>query len=297
MIALFSSRTVAINLFGYAIHWYGVMYALAFWIAYALLPYLGTLRGLKFVREQWTMLIVYAAAGVLVGGRAGYVLFYEPAYFFMHPGEVFAIWHGGMSSHGGFIGAAAAVWLWTRFSLPPNWGEGGDGGRLRATTRTALTPSLSQNWERGTALLAIADVATVPAAIGLALGRIGNFINQELYSGYGALYDAATMIVIAATCYAMLYTTNPLQLPLRKGERRATPPYEGGARGGTRGEVISIFLILYSITRFLLEYIRIQEWPYIFGLTRGQFFTIPLFLAGMLLFWHARTKQRTKTSR
>lgn len=234
MLELFPSRTVFVSWGGFAVHWYGAMYALGFWIAYALLPRLGKLTGVKISRDAYTMLVVYGALGVTVGGRLGYALFYEPGYFFFHPFDVFAIWHGGMSSHGGFIGVACALWIWAK--------------------------------KEGVNALAIADIITVPVAIGLVLGRVGNFINQELYVRYDVFYDIVAMVGIAAACYVMLKW----------------------ARGMRNGSVIAAFLILYSISRFLLEYIRPQEWAYTFGLTRGQFLTIPIFCIGVLLFLHAR---------
>ncbi len=239
MLSIFPTRTIAISWDGVAIHWYGIMYAVAFWMAYAMFPYLGALRGIKISREESTMFVVYAALGVLIGGRLGYALLYEPLYFLTNPLQVFAIWGGGMSSHGGFIGVAIAVWLWARYSNIP--------------------------------LLPIADMIAIPAAIGLALGRVGNIINQEF--GIYPYYEVAGDIVIAIICYMLL----------RKKK--------------TDGIIIALFLILYSIERFLLEYIRPQEWSYIIGLTRGQFLTIPIFIIGMLLFLYARAKQRTNSSR
>lgn len=240
MIEFFPSRTIAISFGQFAIRWYGVMYAVAFWAAYAMLPYLGRLRGLKISRDAYAWLIVYGALGVVIGGRLGYVLFYEPGFFISHPLYVFAIWLGGMSSHGGFIGVAAALWLWVKKE------------RVNA--------------------LAIADSITVPVAIGLALGRFGNFINQELYKGYDAFWDIGIMLVTAAICYRML------------------------GKGNKPGYVIALFLILYSISRFFLEYIRVQEWPYTFGLTRGQLLTIPVFAIGVLLFLYARSQSSPATS-
>ncbi|MDA1169243.1 MAG: prolipoprotein diacylglyceryl transferase, partial [bacterium] len=104
------------------IRWYGVMYVVAFWAAWFMLPSLGKMRGMFLTRDQWTSIVAFGALGVLVGGRVGYAFFYEPLYFLQSPLELFSIWNGGMSSHGGFIGAALGVWWATRFSLPPNWG-------------------------------------------------------------------------------------------------------------------------------------------------------------------------------
>jgi phosphatidylglycerol:prolipoprotein diacylglycerol transferase len=236
MIAVFPSRTIFLTIFGYSVHWYGVMYALAFWIAYALLSKLGELRGVKISRDQWTLLVVYAGLGVLLGGRLGYALFYQPGYFISHPFSIFQIWNGGMSSHGGFIGVAVATWIWSR--------------------------------KNKTSWLSVLDIATVPAAIGLALGRIGNFINQEIYTSYDAFFDVFAMIIIAGICYYLL----------RKVKR-------------SDGFVIAIFVMLYSISRFFLEYIRVHEWSSILGLTRGQAYTIPLFLIGVVLFLYANKRR------
>ncbi|MCE9642927.1 MAG: prolipoprotein diacylglyceryl transferase [Candidatus Andersenbacteria bacterium] len=241
MIEFFPSRTIAISFGQFAIHWYGIMYAAAFWIAYALLPYLGRLRGLNISRDSYTWLIVYGALGVLIGGRLGYAVFYEPGFFISHSLYVFAIWLGGMSSHGGFIGVAVAIWLWVK--------------------------------KEKVDIFAIADIITVPVAIGLALGRFGNFINQELYRGYDAFWDIGAMLVTAIICYVML----------RKGSKQ--------------GFVIATFLVVYSVSRFFLEYLRVQEWPYTIGLTRGQFLTIPVFAIGVLLFLYARSQPRPTTRR
>ena len=241
MVEFFPTRTIAVTFGRYAIHWYGVMYATAFWIAYALLPSLGKLRGLKLSRDAYTWLIVYGALGVLIGGRLGYAVFYEPGFFISHPLYVFAIWLGGMSSHGGFIGVAVAMWMWVK--------------------------------KEKVNIFAVADIITVPVAIGLALGRFGNFINQEIYRGYDAFWDIGAMLMTAIICYGIL------------------------RKGNMVGFVIAIFLIIYSVVRFFLEYLRVQEWPYTLGLTRGQLLTIPVFAIGVLLFLYARSQLRPTTRR
>ena len=105
----FPTRAIAAEFFGFAIHWYGVMYLLAFIMALILLPKLQRERGLNLSREQWASVVSYAVFGVIVGGRLGYVLFYEPRYFSIRPTEIIAVWNGGMSSHGGFVGVALAL--------------------------------------------------------------------------------------------------------------------------------------------------------------------------------------------
>lgn len=215
------------------IRWYGILYVIAFWLAWALVPHLGKKRRVTIGKDAWTLIVACGAAGVLIGGRLGYAIFYDPAYFGANPIELFKIWHGGMSSHGGFIGAALGVWI--------------------AARRT------------GAPLLAIADILSVPAAIGLALGRIGNITNHEF--GVYPYYEAVADVAIAIVCYVLL------------------------VRGGSHGSVFSIFLILYSIQRFFLEYIRPQEWPVTFGLTRGQLLTIPILVLGVILFLYANKRR------
>lgn len=228
------------------VRWYGVMYVLAFWLTWVIAPYLGKRKGLHISRDEWTRIIAWGALGVLVGGRVGYVLLYDPNYFFTYPLEVFKIWHGGMSSHGGFIGAMIGVLMAVRYFSPSYEGE-----------------------KEGVSIFVIADILTVPAALGLALGRIGNITNGEF--GMYPLYEAIADIVIAGICYVLL-RNHPL-----------SPAYRTG-RGGV---VFATFLILYSVARFLLEYIRPQEWSYIYGLTRGQAYTIPLLVGGVLLWIYA----------
>ncbi len=227
------------------------MYVIAFWFAWAILPYLGEKRRITMSRDDWTRVIAWGALGVLVGGRLGYVCLYDLEYFLANPLEIFTIWHGGMSSHGGFIGAALGVWMAVR--------------------------------REGVSILAIADVISIPAAIGLALGRIGNITNGEfgMYPYYEAIWD----LCIAIVCYVLLHF-HSTQPPLEKGRSRGdSPPYEGGVRGG--GNVFALVLILYGIGRFLLEYVRPQEWSYIYMFTRGQAYTIPLLVVGVLLWIYA----------
>ena len=251
MIAFFPSRPVALSLFGFEIHWYGLLYLAGFLIAAYLLPRLQRYRALGLAHAEWMSLLEWSIVGVIVGGRLGYVLFYEPQYFFSTPSKIFAFWQGGMSFHGGFLGVLIVLILWSRRHHVP--------------------------------LLALADVIVVPVAIGLALGRVGNFINQELYGTVttlpwgmafpGAeglrhpiqLYAVGKDLLIAGICFWYLHLT-------RESVRR-------------HGCTAAAFLILYGVGRFLLEYLREQQYPLtdIFGvvLTRGQLLTLPLLVLGM----------------
>lgn len=241
MIELFPAREVLLQIGDWQIRWYGVLYVVAFGLAYLLLPRLQKYRGLNVSKDQWLEIFTAAVTGVIIGGRLGYVVFYEPSYFLAHPAEIFTLWQGGMSSHGGFIGVGLALW-WAAQRLKIN-------------------------------LLALIDIAVVPIALGLALGRLGNFINQELYVSTAAhLLAIGKDLLIAGVCYYLLTTPPPKPGPLLRKE----------------GQTTTAFLLLYALLRFLTEYLRFQEWPLVLGLTRGQILTLPIILVGGLLYKYVR---------
>ncbi len=140
---------VAFTLGPLSVRWYGLMYLVAF-VQFILLGRyrIKTRPGLLSV-EQLDDLLFYGMLGVIIGGRLGQVLFYEPAYFLAHPLEIVAVWKGGMSFHGGFLGVLLAMTLWTR--------------------------------KHGFAWLDIMDFVAPLVPLGLAAGRLGNFINGELW--------------------------------------------------------------------------------------------------------------------
>lgn len=260
MFALFPSRTVALSLLGFGVHWYGLLYLAAFIIAWQLLPRLQHLRGLTLDRERWGTILTAGVLGVLIGGRLGFILFYAPLYFLSHPLEVFAVWQGGMASHGGFIGVAIALFY--------------------VLHRESYEMKLK-----------IADLITVPVAIGLALGRLGNFINQELYGTPTSLpwgmsfppalglrhpvqlYDMMIQLSIALCCFFLLKTQTKLR----------------------PGRVFAIFLLSYGIARFFLEIVREQQ-GMLYGvgqllLSEGQWLTVPLIAIALWLWTKTVTTQ------
>jgi phosphatidylglycerol:prolipoprotein diacylglycerol transferase len=249
MFALFPTRAIALILGPFSIHWYGIMYVLAFLIAAVLAPRIARMRGLDLSSEEWSSVLGSAVLGVLVGGRLGFVFLYEPAFFWQHPFEIVAVWHGGMASHGGFVGVLIAlVWAARKYKIP---------------------------------LLTLADVAVVPVAIGLMLGRIGNFINLELYGTVTTmpwgitipdveglrhptqLYAAAKDLLIAVACWLHLRHVHPV----------------------IAGRTAALFLFLYGVLRFVVEFFREQPYGYIalpgFSLSWGQLWTIPIILVGL----------------
>ena len=143
---------VALQIGPVAIHWYGLTYLVAF----ALFIWLGSIRVklAQFASRDWSRrdiedLLFYGVLGVVIGGRIGYVLFYKPCYYAAHPLEIFAVWKGGMSFHGGMLGVLAAMWLFAR--------------------------------RRNRQFFDVTDLIAPCVPTGLASGRIGNFINGELW--------------------------------------------------------------------------------------------------------------------
>lgn len=215
---------------GWPVHWYGALYVVAYGVGVWLLPRLQRYRGLELQRSDWVEIVVWAAVGVLAGGRLGYMLLYEPASFWQRPAALMYLWQGGMASHGGFIGVAIALWWASKIKQVNYW--------------------------------RLLDVAVVPVALGLALGRIGNVINQEIFltplaQGLAVGKD----VVIAGVCYWYL----------RRGK-------------GRPGETTAIFLILYGSLRFFMEWARVQDYPAVWGLTRGQWYTVPIIVVGVWLY-------------
>jgi phosphatidylglycerol:prolipoprotein diacylglycerol transferase len=253
----FPSRTVAIMIGPLAIHWYGLMYLFGFIIGAMLLPKLYKYREISLTKEQLDSLVFFIALGVIGGGRLGEVLLWDPSYYIHHPLQIFAVWNGGMSAHGGIVGVLLmGLWYCRRHSI--------------------------DFWRLG-------DLTMVPIAIGLALGRIGNFINQEIvgtittlpwamhFDGYEGLrhpvqlYAVAKDLCIAALCF--FYLTRSM---------KSRP-----------GRVIGIFFVSYGVLRFCIEYLRDQAGyaPYVLGpivLTQGQMLTIPVFLAGCVVLYLRR---------
>jgi len=258
IMSVFPSRTVAIEILGFDVHWYGIMYLLSFLVVYFSLPRLQRHREISLSGEQWSTVVSWAVVGVILGGRLGYVLFYGLPFYLQNPLEIFAVWHGGMSSHGGMLGLIAAMLLVCRkYSIP---------------------------------FLALADIAVIPAAIGLALGRMGNFINLELYGTVTTLpwgiaipgveglrhptqlYAVAKDLAIAIVCFVHVS-----RIPYKRN-----------------GQTFAVFLMMYAVLRFTVEYLRVQDHPgfdaSIIHLTIGQMLTIPVFIAGVIVWQRAPKK-------
>lgn len=261
MIEFLPSREVALALGPVAVHWYGIMYALGFLLGIWMLPRLLRLAKIEMTPQDRETLVLWIFLGVLLGGRLGFILFYGGTYYLENPMKIFAVWEGGMSSHGGFLGVCLAVFLFAS--------------------------------RRHIDFFRLGDVLVIPVAIGLSLGRLGNLINGELYgtattmpwamSFPGAegprhptqIYAILKDLVIAVVCALHLRTNADKNIP-------------SGRTGG-------LFLLLYGLFRFLTEIFREQPYGYtdIIGIevSRGQLLTIPIILIGVAVLMLRRSQR------
>ncbi|MBU0458183.1 prolipoprotein diacylglyceryl transferase [Patescibacteria group bacterium] len=258
MLNLFPSREIAIQILNLSIHWYGLMYLFGFLLAFFLLPRIQKYRNLYLTKDEWSSLLAWGVIGVILGGRLGFVLFYEPFYYLSAPLEIIKVWHGGMSSHGGFLGVITVLIIYTR--------------------------------RHNLDLLSLLDLLVIPAAIGLALGRLGNFINGELYGietsvAWGMSFPGVDGLRHPTQIYAILkdliiagsMTMYMWSRPLM-------------------GRVFALAILLYGLLRFLVEYFRDQPYGFVdLGITtisRGQILTIPLIVIGLIVWWISNNTRR-----
>ncbi len=243
----------------FALRWYGLMYLLGFLASFFLVKrQIGeeAERGFLKDREREERLLegilVALVLGVIVGGRLGYVLFYNLGFFLKHPLEILATWHGGMSFHGGAIGVALAGWLYCR----------------RHDADFFL-------W---------ADRFAVTAPVGLFFGRIGNFINGELF---GRPTDVPWAMIFPQ---GGLVPRHPSQLyeALCEGPVLFAILWPLREKKWPTGRKLALFFVCYGVIRFFLEFFREPD-PQLgfiaFGwLTMGQLLSVLLALFGLVLF-------------
>lgn len=232
------------------IHWYGLMWAIAFILGYYL--------GLKMFRdagksqERLDSLLIYIMIGTVIGARLGHVLFYQPDYYFAHPSEIIKIWHGGLASHGAAVGILIAIWLYVR-----------------------KYPDMQYLW--------VLDRVVIPVAIGGAFVRIGNFFNSEIighvtHVPWAIIFERVDAfprhpsMLYEAICYMIGFFI----LWWIYKRYKASPP---------KGLLLGIFLVYVFTGRFLIEYTKVRQadftanWP----ITMGQLLSIPFVLFGIWL--------------
>jgi phosphatidylglycerol:prolipoprotein diacylglycerol transferase len=248
---------VALHLGPLAIRWYGLMYLLAF----ALFLLLGRQRVKTGPQAGWTVkelddLLFYGVLGVVLGGRLGYVLFYQPAHFLAHPLEIFSVWQGGMAFHGGFLGVLVAMGLFAR--------------------------KTGKNW------LAITDFIAPLVPLGLGAGRIGNFINGELW---GRPTDVPWAVVFPQIDSIPRHPSQLYQFAL-EGLALFALLWLFSRQPRPTGAVSGLFLIGYGSFRFLAEFTREPDnflGLLALNLSMGQWLSLPMIVAGMaMLRWAYR---------
>jgi phosphatidylglycerol---prolipoprotein diacylglyceryl transferase len=211
--------------------------------------------------------ILWVTIGIIVGGRTGYVLFYNPVFFAQHPSEIFELWKGGMSFHGGFLGCVAAVMLFAR--------------------------------NNGISILSLGDITTAVGPIGLFLGRLANFINSELWGRPAdasvpwamvfpnggplprhpsQLYEAGLEGILLFTILAVMIRMGALTRP---------------------GLILGSFITIYAFARITGEFFREPDPQLGFlwgGLTMGMLLSVPMIIAGAILIvmaWRRKTPEHT----
>jgi phosphatidylglycerol:prolipoprotein diacylglycerol transferase len=260
---------VAFHIWHWPIHWYGLMYLAAF----GLFLWLGNIvvsrpwnaaRG--WTRRDIDDLLFYGVLGVVLGGRLGYVFFYKPHYYLQHPAEILAVWQGGMSFHGGLLGVIAALAFFA--------------------------------WRRGYSFLEVGDIVAPCVPTGLATGRLGNFINGELW---GRPADPSLP-------WAMIFPQAPDRLPrhpsqiyqfLGEGVLLFIVLWLFARKPRPTAAVSGLFLVGYGIARFVVEYFRepdsflpVDQQP--LHLSQGQWLSMPMIVIGaLMLLWAYRRAART----
>ena len=202
-----------------SIRYYGIIYALGFMFAYIALRKAVQHKKLHLSEQDIDNLIIWLIAGVVIGARIFEILFYQPVYYFSHPSEIIAIWHGGLSFHGGLVGAAIVSYLFSK--------------------------------KKKISFLNLADILIIPTALALAFGRIANFINAEvigkpsnlpwsvqfpqdsLYRHPSQLYEAIKNLIIF---FILLKTKQHKE-----------------------GYLLGLFLFLYGSIRFIIEFVKEPE--------------------------------------
>ena len=231
-----------------AVRWYGMMYLLGFVGGYFMMGYVARLRKMPINQDKISDLLFYAVLGVVIGGRLGYTLFYNTKYYLSHPLQIFYVWEGGMSFHGGLLGVLTVLFLFC--------------------------------WRKKLSPLMVGDLVVSAVPIGLGFGRIGNFINGELWGrvtthpwgiifpGAGSMPRHPSQLYEAALEGLALFII--IYLLHRFGVRRGIPAF--------------CFVFFYGLFRFLVEFVRQPDSQLGFlwgGATMGQLLSVPMILFGL----------------
>jgi len=287
--------TLTLGSFQFSLRWYALAYiiglVLGWWMIVRAVrrPSLWPNDTAPMTPEQVERLLTAVVIGVIVGGRLGFVLFYQPGYYLENPGQILRIWEGGMAFHGGLLGVAVAAFVFCRVNRIP--------------------------------ALQVADAMAMVVGVGLLLGRLSNFVNAELWGRatdlpWGVIFPGAA----AQDC------PGPVGLVTLDGAvfcaRHPSQLYEAALEGAlllvvalwlvyrrgwlkTPGALTGVFLAIYGAARFAVEFVRQPDLQFVtvdnpigfaialspsIGLTMGQILSLPMLLAGLILIRFARRR-------
>ena len=246
---------IALSIGPFAVRWYGLMYLTAF----ILFIVLGRLRirqphiaAQSWRNEDVDDMLFYGVLGVVIGGRLGEVLFYHPQYYFSHPLDIFAVWKGGMSFHGGFLGVLVAMAVWAR--------------------------------KNGRKLMDVMDFIAPLVPLGYAAGRIGNFINAELP---GRVAEATLpWAMIWPNVDSLPRHPSPLYQALIDGVLLFIVLWLYARKPRPRLAVSGVFSLGYGCARFFTEYFRMPDYEVNLGdwtISAGQMLSLPMIVLGLML--------------
>lgn len=279
--------TLTLGGFSFSLRWYALAYIIGILLAWRLVvaalkrPEIWPNNTPIMEPAKVEDLLTWAILGVVLGGRLGYVLFYQPAYYLSHPAEILLVWQGGMSFHGGFLGVVVASWIFA--------------------TRNAISR------------LSLGDVIAMSVPVGLLLGRLANFINAELW---GHPSDVPWAVIFPGT--DAQFCLGPVGL-VGDGlcARHPSQIYEAGLEGlllggvlfylvfkrdwlKKPGQTMGLFFAGYGSARFFVEFFRQADALFItpdnplgyvvhfgnFGLSKGQLLSLPMIIIGVgFIFW------------
>ncbi|WBU52518.1 prolipoprotein diacylglyceryl transferase [Paracoccus sp. SCSIO 75233] len=272
--------TISLGEFQFSLRWYAMAYlaglVLGAWAVWRLMKsdrIWGDAAPMEAAKVE--ELLTWIVAGVVIGGRLGFVLFYQPGYYLANPLQILKVWEGGMAFHGGFLGVVIAAWWWAR--------------------RNDVEP------------LRLADALAVVAPIGLFFGRIANFINAELWGRptdlpWGVIFPGDA----AQNCPGVegLCARHPSQLYEAglEGLLLGLVLWLLVSRGGLRrpGLALGVFLSGYALARIFVEFFRVADAQFItpdnplgrvaLGLSMGQLLSLPMLLLGLFFIYRAMSR-------